>query len=61
MRPRALFGLVALAGVLVLAPGVPAWAGAGASGFGSEQPAGTPYKHQGNWEPTVATDPTEAA
>jgi hypothetical protein len=58
MRPRALLTPVVLAvAVLVLAPGVPAWAGAGPGGFSSEQPAGTPYKHQSNWEPTVATDP----
>jgi hypothetical protein len=25
--------------------------------FTSEQAAGTPFKHQSNWEPTVATDP----
>src|SRR5205814_8487726 len=59
MRPRALFALVALAvAVLVLAPGMPARASARAGGFNSEQPAGTPYKHQSNWEPTVATDPS---
>src|SRR6266702_1525452 len=58
MRPRALFTPVALAvAVLVLAPGVPARASAGPGGFGSEQAAGTPLKHQSNWEPTVATDP----
>ncbi len=58
MRPRALFTPLALAvAVLVLAPGVPARAGARPGGFSSEQPAGTPYQHQSNWEPTVATDP----
>src|SRR5262249_48038448 len=58
MWPRVLFTLAALAAaVLVLTPGVPGWASAGPGGFGSEQPAGTPYKHQSNWEPTVATDP----
>src|SRR5215831_18722373 len=58
MRPRALFTLVVLAvAALVLVPAVPASAGAGTGGFSSEQPTGTPYKHQGNWEPTVATDP----
>ena len=58
MRPRALLSPVVLAvAVLMLAPGVPAGASAGASGFSSEQPAGTPFKHQSNWEPTVATDP----
>src|SRR5260370_28959748 len=58
MRPRALLSPVALAvAVLVFAPSAPAWAGAGPGGFSSEQPAGTPYKHQSNWEPTVATDP----
>src|ERR1700751_1482379 len=58
MRPHALFALVALASaVLVLGSGAPGWAGTGPGGFSSEQPAGTPYKHQGNWEPTVATDP----
>jgi hypothetical protein len=58
MRGRALVSPVALAvAVLVLAPSAPAWAGTGAGGFGSEQPAGTPDKHQSNWEPTVATDP----
>src|SRR5262249_54917171 len=58
MRPGMLFTAVALAAaVVVLAPGVPGWAGAGAGGFSSEQAAGTPYLHQGNWEPTVATDP----
>lgn len=58
MRPRALLSPVALAvAVLVLALSAPAWAGPGPGGFSSEQPAGTPYKHQSNWEPTVATDP----
>ena len=58
MRPRALLSPVALAvAVLVLAPSAPAWAGAEPGGFSSEQPTGTPYKHQSNWEPTVATDP----
>jgi len=58
MRPRVLIILVALAAaVLVLAPGMAVRAGAGPGGFSSEQPAGTPYKHQSNWEPTVATDP----
>src|SRR5260370_3688681 len=58
MRPRALLIPVALAvAVLVLAPGVAARASAGPGGFSFEQPAGTPYKHQSNWEPTVATDP----
>src|SRR6266851_3327901 len=61
MRPRALFTTVALAvAVLVLAPGAPARASAGSGGFTSEQPAGTPYKHQSNWEPTVAADPNHA-
>ena len=55
MRPRALFALAAA--VLVLASGVPGWARAGTAGFSPEQPAGTPYHRQGNWEPTVATDP----
>src|SRR5260370_19491729 len=58
MRPRALLIPVALAvAVLVLAPGVAAWAGAGPGGFSSEQPAGMPYKHQSNLEPTVAPQP----
>ena len=58
MRPRALFILVALAAaVLVIAPGAAVRASAGPGGFSSEQPAGTPYRHQSNWEPTVATDP----
>ena len=58
MRPGALFTPVALAvAVLVLALAGPAWAGAGSGGFSSEQAAGTPYQRQGNWEPTVATDP----
>jgi hypothetical protein len=58
MRLRALLSPVGLAvAVLVLAPSAPAWAGPGPGGFSSEQPAGTPYKHQSNWEPTVATDP----
>lgn len=58
MRPRVLFAVVApAAAVLVLASGVPGWATAGPGGFRPEQPAGTPYKHQANWEPTVATDP----
>jgi hypothetical protein len=58
MRLRALFIPVAFAvAVLVLAPGVAVRAGAGPGGFSSEQPAGTPFKHQSNWEPTVATDP----
>jgi hypothetical protein len=62
MRLRALFALVALtAAVLVLASGAPGWAGAVPGGFSSEQPAGTPYKHQANWEPTVATDPHHPA
>src|SRR5262245_63215344 len=59
MRHGTLVTVVAVAAAgLMLAPGVPGWASAGAGGFGSEQPAGTPYKHQGNWEPTVATDPS---
>src|SRR6266700_712677 len=41
-----------------LARCLPARASAGPGGFSSEQPAGTPYKHQSNWEPTVATDPS---
>src|SRR6266700_1213534 len=58
MRPRALFTPVALAvAVLVLAPGVAVRASAGPGGFSSEQAAGTPSKHQSNWEPTVAADP----
>src|SRR5262245_61392498 len=58
MRHGTLVTVVAVAAAgLMLAPGVPARASAGAGGFGSEQPAGTPYKHQSNWEPTVATDP----
>ncbi len=58
MRFRALFTAIALAVAgLMLASGVPAGASAGTSGFSSEQPAGTPFKHQSNWEPTVATDP----
>jgi hypothetical protein len=58
MRPRALFIPAALAAaVLVLAPGAAVRATAGTGGFSSEQPAGTPYRHQSNWEPTVATDP----
>jgi hypothetical protein len=58
MRPRALLSPVALAvAMLVLAPSALAWAGPGPGGFSSEQPAGTPYKHQSNWEPTVVTDP----
>jgi hypothetical protein len=58
MRPPRLFTLVALAAaVLLAAPGVAAWASAGAGGFSTEQAAGTPYRHQSNWEPTVATDP----
>jgi hypothetical protein len=58
MRLRSLFALITMAAVvLVLASGVPGWASAGPGGFSPEQPAGTPYKHQGNWEPTVATDP----
>jgi len=43
--------------VLILAPGAAFPASAGSTGFGPEQPAGTPYTHQSNWEPTVATDP----
>jgi len=59
MRPRALFTPVALAvAVLVVAPGVAARASAGTGGFSSELAAGTPYKHQSNWEPTVAADPS---
>jgi hypothetical protein len=58
MRPGALSTPVALAvAVLVLALAAPAWAGAGPGGFRSEQAAGTPYRHQGNWEPAVAADP----
>jgi hypothetical protein len=58
MRLGALLSLVALAAaVLVAAPGAAGRASAGAGGFSTEQPAGTPYKHQSNWEPTVATDP----
>src|SRR5262249_42502885 len=58
MRPGTLFTAVAVAAaVLMLAPGVPARASAGAGGVGSGPPAGTPDKHQSNWEPTVATDP----
>ena len=58
MRPRALFSAIALAVAgLMLASGVPAGASAGTIGFSSEQPTGTPFKHQSNWEPTVATDP----
>ena len=61
MRTRALFTPVVLAvAVLVLAPGAPARASAGPGGFSSEQPAGTPFKHQSNWEPTVAADPDHA-
>jgi len=61
MRTRALFTPVVLAvAVLVLAPGAPARVSAGPGGFSSEQPAGTPFKHQSNWEPTVAADPDHA-
>ena len=35
-------------------------AGATTTAFDSEAPAGTPYKHQSNWEPTVAVDPSNA-
>jgi hypothetical protein len=62
MRPRALFTPAVLAvAVLVLAPCVAAWASAGSGGFSAEQPVGTPFKHQSNWEPTVATDPNHPA
>jgi len=30
------------------------------SGFDDERPAGTPYPRQSNWEPAVATDPSDA-
>jgi hypothetical protein len=62
MRPRVLFAAVVLAVAgLMLASGVAAGASTGTSGFSSEQPAGTPFKHQSNWEPTVATDPNHPA
>ena len=62
MRARALFTRVALVvAVLALALVAPGWASAGPGGFSPEQAAGTPYKHQGNWEPTVATDPHHPA
>ena len=58
MRPGALFTPAVFAvAVLVLAPGAPARASSGPGRFSSEQPDGTPFKHQRNWEPTVAADP----
>jgi len=58
MRTRTL--LIPLLAALLSAwgPGFGARASAGPSGFASEQSAGTPFKHQSNWEPTVATDPS---
>src|SRR5215472_16597816 len=62
MRPRALCALAAMAtAMLALGSGGPGWAGAGPGGFSPEQPAGTPYHRQGNWEPTVSTDPRHPA
>jgi hypothetical protein len=43
---------------LVAGVGIPSFAAG--SGFDPEQPAGTPLLHQSNWEPTVATDPSNA-
>lgn len=58
MRARTLLILPMLAAVvLVLGPGAAVRASTGSAGFASEKPAGTPYLHQSNWEPAVATDP----
>ena len=58
MRPRTLLIVPVLTAlVVVFGLGAVPRAGAGSSGFASEQPAGTPLKHQSNWEPTVTTDP----
>ena len=57
MRPRTLFIALLVALAWVLGPCGALRASAGSAGFSSEQPAGTPYKHQSNWEPAVATDP----
>ena len=62
MRPRTLLIVPVLTAlVLVFGLGAVPRAGAGSSGFASEQPAGTPLKHQSNWEPTVRTDPNHPA
>jgi hypothetical protein len=59
MRLRSIgFGMAALVLlVAALARSVPVSA---QGGFDDERPAGTPYKHQSNWEPAVATDPSNA-
>src|SRR5712692_4152759 len=58
MRPRWVAIPSALATLMLfLGLGMTVPANAGSGGFNSEQPAGTPYLHQSNWEPTVATDP----
>jgi hypothetical protein len=61
MKPRTASLLAPLVVcVLLWDSSVSVQASAGPSGFSPEHPAGTPYKHQTNWEPTVATDPVHS-
>src|SRR6059058_4922711 len=55
MPIRRLVPLVLMVWVLVSFPGLDL--ANAAPRFTSEQAVGTPFKHQSNWEPTVATDP----
>ncbi|HEY2964784.1 MAG TPA: hypothetical protein VGJ99_00710 [Actinomycetota bacterium] len=58
MRTRRIsLGALAASIALVITAAAPAW---GSGGFDDEAPAGYDInpKHQSNWEPTVALDPT---